>query len=126
MSSYFVLSFVSTVNIQDIVTLSVYDLDSFYLVCSSCGLNVTVHIHLLLGHQPTIINKPLRAFHISLFHHLSILIVFEGNSGRESNPPFQPTTRLSSKTVSGDRPSTAAVIKPSALSLFLLRKVNSV
>ena len=49
-----------------------------------------------------------------------------GNSGRESNPPFQPTTRLSPKIVSGDQPSTVSVIKPYTLSLFILRKVNSI
>ena len=65
------------------------------------------------------------SLYVSLSIHLQGYTIC-GNSGRESNPPFQPTTRLSPKTVSGDRPSTAAVIKPSALSLFLLRKVNSV
>ena len=49
-----------------------------------------------------------------------------GNSGRESNPPFQPTIRLSPKIVSGDQPSTVSVIKPNTLSLFILRKVNSI
>ena len=47
-----------------------------------------------------------------------------GNSGRESNPPFQPTTRLSPKIVSGDQPSTVSVIKPNTLSLFILRKIE--
>ena len=47
-----------------------------------------------------------------------------GNSGRESNPPFQPTIRLSPKIVSGDQPSTVSVIKPYTLSLFILRKVE--
>ena len=47
-----------------------------------------------------------------------------GNSGRESNPPFQPTIRLSPKIVSGDQPSTVSVIKPNTLSLFILRKVE--
>ena len=65
------------------------------------------------------------SLYVSLSIHLQGYTIC-GNSGRESNPPFQPTTRLSPKTVSGDRPSTAAVIKPSALSLFLLRKVNSI
>ena len=63
------------------------------------------------------------SLYVSLSIHLQGYTIC-GNSGRESNPPFQPTTRLSPKTVSGDRPSTAAVIKPSALSLFLLRKVE--
>ena len=86
MSSYFVLSFVSTVNIQDHVLLPIYDLYTFHLVCSSSGLNVTVHIHLLLGHPPTIINVPLRPFHISLFHHSFIIrVVRFGRSGKESN-----------------------------------------
>ena len=47
-----------------------------------------------------------------------------GDSGRESNPPFQPTIRLSPKIVSGDQPSTVSVIKPNTLSLFILRKVE--
>ena len=47
-----------------------------------------------------------------------------GNSGRESNPPFQPTIRLSPKIVSGDQPSTVSVIKPNTLSLFILRKAE--
>ena len=82
----FVLSFVSTVNIQDHVLLPIYDLYTFHLVCSSGGLNVTVHIHLLLGHPPTIINVPLRPFHISLFHHSFIIrVVRFGRSGKESN-----------------------------------------
>ena len=82
----FVLSFVSTVNIQDHVLLPIYDLYTFYLVCSSGGHYVTVHIHLLLGHSTTIINMPLRPFHISLFHHSSIIRVVQfGRSGKESN-----------------------------------------
>ena len=44
-----------------------------------------------------------------------------GNSGRESNPPFQPTIRLSPKIVSGDQPSTVSVIKPTHY-LFFLKK----
>ena len=78
-------------NIQDHVLLPIYDLYTFHLVCSSGGLNVTVHIHLLLGHQPTIINVPLRAFHIFLFHHLSVfgVVAIEGNRERNRTSPNQ-------------------------------------
>ena len=54
------------------------------------------------------------------FHNISLKIF--GDSGRESNPPFQPTTRLSPKIVSTDQVSTVSVIKPYTLSLFILRK----
>ena len=57
-----------TVNIQDQILLTIYDLDTFDLVCTSCGLNVTVHIHLLSIHPSAVINDFLYTF-----HHLSML-----------------------------------------------------
>ena len=80
MSSYF-RSFFSSVNIKDQVLLTIYDFDSFDLVCLSCGLNVTVHIHLLSIHSSTVINNFLYTF-----HHLSIFrVVRFWRSGKESN-----------------------------------------
>ena len=68
-------------NIQDHVLLPIYDLYTFHLVCSSGGLNVTVHIHLLSIHPSAVINDFLYTF-----HNLSVFRVVQfGRSGKESN-----------------------------------------
>ena len=79
----FVLFFVSTVNIQDHVLLPIYDLYTFHLVCSSGGLNVTVHIHLLSIHPSAVINDFLYTF-----HHLSMLCDL-GDRERNRTSPNQ-------------------------------------